>query len=167
MVCTVYLAKWPQWQHKQQLASTCILTHIRWLQAWHKLEPVLAWIVTLNEVATNPIQEAGGLSSHYGTHQRVPSPALVAASLVYSTASPMPASPAQVAINCRSLCSSHQAAQGQAQAVNDLGLHHSPSQEAPELRDLVTSFTITPEHHLTTYTNDTSERQTQLAPEPH
>ena len=46
----------------------------------------------------------------------------------------------KAATNCGSLCSSKKFTQGQLQAVSDIGLHQSCSQEAPEPTHAVTTF---------------------------
>lgn len=63
--------------------------------------------------STNPVQVVASLSSQYSL-------------------SKVPPSPTEAASNCRSICSSHQTASSWAQMAADLGLHKSPSQEAPE-----------------------------------
>ena len=47
---------------------------------------------------------------------------------------------AKIATNCGQLCSSKPVAQGQSQAVSDIDLHQSPSQEALEPIHSVNSF---------------------------
>lgn len=126
------LAEPPQAQNKQRPVSTSIATSIRWSHDWHKLWPVLVWNVAATKKPQTQYKWQPQKDSNQGTNdnwsQFVPWPLQ------------MPPNLEEVVTNYRLFCSSHWLVPSQAQTMASLGLHWSPSQEAPESTYPVATF---------------------------